>query len=127
MLGVGGIRFTLGGLTYQNNSLVTLEDIGEGDGALSCVTDLPACCRHPYAPSGLGNWFFPNGSSVSGTGSRWYIYRTRGQMMVHLHRKRGGEDGIYCCKIPDTMGVTQAVYIGVYTASTGIKVVATSA
>ena len=39
--------------------------------------------------------------------------------MVHLNRRRGGEEGIYRCEIPDAMNVTQSIYIGVYSASTG--------
>ena len=39
-------------------------------------------------------------------------------MMVQLNRRRGGEDGIYRCEIPDSMNVTQTIYIGVYTADT---------
>ena len=42
------IRFLLNGTVYQNNSLVTLEDIGEGVDALLCETDQDACCRPPY-------------------------------------------------------------------------------
>ena len=40
-------------------------------------------------------------------------------MILHMHRRRGGVNGIYHCKIPDVMNVTQAIYIGVYSASTG--------
>ena len=36
-----------------------------------------------------------------------------------MDRRRGGEDGIYHCEIPDAMNVTQTIYIGVYSASTG--------
>ena len=38
-----------------------------------------------------------------------------------MHRRRGGEDGIYRCEIPDAenVDVTQSIYIGVYSASTG--------
>ena len=43
--------------------------------------------------------------------------------MVLLHRRRGGEDGIYRCGIPvpqsDAEDVTQTIFIGVYTANTG--------
>ena len=107
---------------------MTLEDIGEGDDALLCITSLTACCRLPYTGvngSVFGNWFFPNGtrvpSEVANETSRekWDIYRTRGQMVVLLHRRRGGEEGIYRCEIPDAMNVTQTIYIGVYSASTG--------
>ena len=57
------------GTTYQNNSVVTLEEIGEVDDALFCVTDLTACCLPPYTsemgPVFVGNWYFPNGTRVS--------------------------------------------------------------
>ena len=109
-----GIRFSLNGITYQNNSLVTLEDIGEVD-ALLCVTDQPACCRPPYTDLvNRKNWFFPNGTRVPNSGEKWDIHRTRGQSVIRLHRRRGGEEGIYHCTIPDAMNVIQTIYIGVY-------------
>ena len=97
---------------------MTLEDIGEGDNALLCVTDQPACCRPPYTDpigvSAVGNWFFPNGTRVPTSGVQWDIHRTRGQSVVRLQRRRGGEEGIYHCAIPDAMNVDQTIYIGVY-------------
>ena len=100
-----------------------LEDIGEGDDdALLCKTNLTACCRPPYTGdmgAAIGNWFFPNGTRVPTLGVGWDISRTRGQMVVHLHRTRGGVEGIYHCEIPDSMNVTQTIYIRVYSASTG--------
>ena len=99
---------------------MTLEDIGEADGALICLTDRTACCRTPYTDSIVrGNWFFPNGTRVPNSGFQWDIHRTRGQSVVRLHRRRGGEEGIYSCVIPDTMNVDQTIYIGVYSANTG--------
>ena len=113
-----GVRFSLNGTTYQNNSLVTLEDIGEGYDALLCMTDLTACCRRPYTDSNvqlaIGNWFFPNGTRVPASGIQRDFHRTRGQSVVRLQRRRGGEDGIYSCVIPDAMNVIQTIYIGVY-------------
>ena len=101
---------------------MTLEDIGEGDDALLCVTDQPACCLHFYTRYGaliFGNWFFPNGSRIPSFGQQWNFYRNRGQMVVNIHRRRGGVNGIYSCVIPDAMNITQTMYIGVYTASAG--------
>ena len=127
----GNIFFSaavLRGRPYQNNSIVMLEDIGEDDDALFCITNLTACCRPPYTgdmESALGNWYFPNGSRVPSdtvnitSGEEWDFYRTRGQMVVHLNRRRGGVEGIYRCVIPDAMNVTQIIYIGVYSATTG--------
>ena len=101
---------------------MTLEDIGEGDDALLCVTDQTACCRPPHTGvtgSVIGNWFFPNGTRVPSSGVLWDFHRTTGQSVKRLHRRRGGEDGIYHCEIPDAMNVTQTIYIGVYNTSTG--------
>ena len=103
---------------------MTLEDIGEGDNdALLCKTNLTACCQQPYTGEMrpvLGNWFFPNGTRVpSAPAVGWDIYKTSGQMVVSMHRRRGGVDGVYRCEIPDAMNVIQTIYIGVYSASTG--------
>ena len=116
-----GLRFILRSTAYQNNSLVLLEDIGEGHDALFCIANRTACCRSPYTPNALGNWYFPNGTRVPSTGSQWDFHRTRGQMVVLLHRRRGGENGIYRCDIPDAtnVNVLQTIYIGVYTGSPG--------
>ena len=120
--GAGDVWFSLRNVTYQNNSNVTLEDIGEGgDDALLCRTNLTACCRPSYSGAGsaTGNWFFPNGSRVRGAGAQWDFHRTRGQMVVVLHRRRGGVEGIYSCEISDALNINQTIYIGVYTADTG--------
>ena len=115
--GAADVRFSLRDTIYQNNSLVTLEDIGEGDDALFCITDLRNCCRPPHTGvmgAAIGNWYFPNGTRLPSSSSEWDFYRTRGHSVVHLHRRSGGEDGIYRCEIPDVAGVNQAIYIGVY-------------
>ena len=120
--GARDVWFSLNGTTYQNNSYVTLEDIGVGNDSLLCVTNLTACCRHPYTGengSAMGNWFFPNGTRVPSSGIMWDFQRTRGQMEVILQRTRGGEEGIYRCEIPDSRSVIQTIYIGVYSAGSG--------
>ena len=110
--GAGDVWLSLRGTTYQNNSNVTLEDIGENDTALLCRTNFTACCVSPDN----GSWFFPNGTRVFSYGD---FYRTRGEMVVHLNRRRGGVEGIYRCEIPDSVNIIQTIYIGVYTTSTG--------
>ena len=119
--GASDVWFSLNGTTYQNNSIVILEDIGEdNDDALLCITNQTACCRsNDTGGSTLRTWFFPNGTKVPSSDKQWDFYRTRGQMVVRLHHRRGGVEGIYYCKIPDTLGFTQTKYIGVYSASTG--------
>ena len=97
-----------------------MEDIGEGDDALLCITSLVGCCE-PF----LGNWFFPNGTTLprgiaNATSSlQWEFYEDRGWTVVRMHRRRGGVTGIYLCEILDTVGIIQSMYIGVYTATTG--------
>ena len=109
--GAGDVRFSLNGITYQNNSLVTVEDIGENHDALDCISNCYQTCKR--------NWFFPNGTRVPDENNKSDFYRNREQMVVHLNRRRGGVDGIYRCEIPDSMNATQRIYIGVYTASSG--------
>ena len=106
------MRFILNGITYQNNSIVTLDDIGEGDDVLLCVTDLTACCK-PSNDNARGNWFFPNGTRVPSSGNQWDFHRTRGQSVLRLQRRRGGVEGIYRCEISDEMNVDQTIYIAV--------------
>ena len=124
-----GVWFSLRCITYHNNSLVALEDIGENDStALLCVTDQTACCRTSYAGdlgNAIGNWFFPNGDKILNETINYTsnlqldFYRTRGQSVVRLHRRRGGVTGIYRCAIPNKMNVTQNLYVRVYTNNTG--------
>ena len=106
--------FSLKNITYQNNSIVMIEDIGEHDDALLCMTDL----NKTNSSNAFGNWFFPNGTVIP-SDNQSDIYRSRGEMVVRMHRRRGGEEGIYRCEIPDTTNVTQSIYIGVYSANTG--------
>ena len=118
-LAAGNVLFSLNGTTYQNNSLVTLEDIGEMyNTSLLCRTNFTACCR-PRNGSSLGNWFFPNNTRFPGSSTAFDLYRTRGQMVVHMNRRKGGEDGIYRCEILDSLNVTQIMNIGVYNTNTG--------
>ena len=118
--GAGDVWFSLRNTIYHNNSIVILENIDEGDDALLCKTNQTACCRPPYTDEiGVGNWFFPIGTRVPSSGAQLDFYRTRGQMVVALHRRRDGVEGIYRCEIPDAMNVNQTIYIGVYSASTG--------
>ena len=129
-----GVRVSHNGTIYQNNSVVTLEDIGEDDDdPLLCVTDLTTCCRGGDTPPGisaLGDWIFPNGTAVpnrfinfiDGILIFWKFYRNRGPSVVRMNRREGGVDGIYHCVVPVSLGppiVYQNIYIGVYTASTG--------
>ena len=112
----GDVWFSLGNKTFQNNSIVTLENVGND--ALLCRTNLTTCCRN--SGSSRGDWYFPDGRRVpSDANLNTTFYRTRGEMVVRLNHRGGAEDGIYRCVIPDSVNVTQTIYIGVYTVRTG--------
>ena len=107
---------------------MALEDIGEWANALLCITDKTACCSQHFTGKmghGIGNWFFPNGSRLPSAvvnntiDTQWDFFRSRDQMIVLMHRRRGGVNGIYHCVLPNAMNVTQTMYIGVYTARAG--------
>ena len=85
------------------------------------MTNQTACCRagHTESGSAIGDWYFPDGSRAPIESNHVDFRRTRGKMVVRLNRRRGGEDGIYRCVIPDSVNVIQTIYIGVYTANIG--------
>ena len=91
-----------GGNQLANYSIVSLEEIGEGECALICYTNSPGCCESPRA----GEWYFPNGSAVSIEGHMKEFYRSRDSMVVRLNRRHNAVSptGIYCCDIPGSNG-----------------------
>ena len=111
----------LNGAIIPNHGFVLLDNIGESPNSLRCLTENRMCCARAQVPGGdiLGDWYYPNVTGVANSGQQWEFYRSRGQSVVHLNRRRGGVDGIYHCVIPNGAGVNQTMYIGVYHASTG--------
>ena len=126
---IGDVQFSLNGTKYRNNSLVTLEDIDEDDNALLCITNSIACCGQDYKDENgsiIGNWFFANRSKVPrnpNCSGLCDFYMDAHHMMVCLNHRRSGVEGIYMCEIPDSMNITQTIYIGVYTAGIGVPAV----
>jgi len=113
-----GIGFTLNGVSYTNNSIVTITEIGTGSAALLCTTTLPGCCFS--TTGGINGWFLPNGREVMNSVALPY-YRTRayptGRLI--LHRSTGTTTGIFRCDIPAASGVVQSLYVGIYNNNTG--------
>ena len=115
----------MNGAIIPNHGFVLLDNIGEYRESLLCLTDLSACCKSDYTDGRghLGHWFFPNETMVPNMvlnmGDQWNFFRTRGEMMVLMHRRRGGVSGIYHCDIPDQTENPRKLYVGVYTANTG--------
>ena len=110
---MSGLRFSLRGRTYPNNSIVSLWDVGENEGALLCQTDLTQCCSTP--PHRHGEFFYPNGERVLTFGGGGDFYRNRGLQVIRLNRKPGttSPTGRFRCQLPDASGITQDVFINI--------------
>ena len=109
-------RFEFRSKIQTNNSYVlrgqvnSPTPIGEGvNNSLHCVTDYMNCCN---SGSGKGNWYDPRGMEVSEQAdgdSDSYV--TRGDGVVYLNLRRGGQSGMWRCDIPDNSGHTQSIFI----------------
>ena len=101
-----------------------ISDIGSvgDDTALLCHTNHPA--DTPGGTDGMhsgGDWFAPDGSAVSSSGSSVGFRRNRGPMVVRLFTRVTGDqvEGIYYCQIEDDANTLQTVYVGLYDADGG--------
>ena len=105
-------------MNLTNNSIVTNTDIGTGSAALLCITTYTPCCTSANPET---QWFFPNGSQVPNNPSLPY-QRWRGfnpGRVILIRNSESTTTGIFCCDIPDANGVTQSLYVGIYTSTTG--------
>lgn len=103
-----GVYLKSSGKIYTNNgSTIPISEIGEGDDALLCFTDLRECCQNnlTLGDTSLGDWFYPNGSKVRRYLPDHGFYRSRDQSVVRLHWRKNATVtaliGQFCCKIPD--------------------------
>ena len=90
-------------MTYANNTAINITDIGVADSeAVLCRTDLTSCCTYIRTGHLAGDWIYPNGTEVRNRRSSDDIFRTRGDMVVRLHRMDNvtSPTGQYCCEVP---------------------------
>ena len=114
------VYLSLNGTIIPNNSYVIINDIGTvgDDTALLCHTNHPA--DTPGGTDGMhsgGNWFRPDGSVVSSSGSSEGFRRSRGSMVIRLYRNTATGppvEGIYRCEVMDDTDTLQIVYVGLY-------------
>ena len=97
---------------YPNNSILNIEDIGEGEHALVCQTNRRPCCRGYRT----GEWYYPNGTTVPIRGVGASFYRNRSyEGQVLLNRQNHETDhsaGLFCCVLPDSGGRNHTLCIG---------------
>lgn len=103
-------------MVYANNSIIQNTKIGETDRftsqneGLQCITDKISCCG-----TRIGEWYFPNGTSVPAQGSAVSFYHNEGDDgAVNLNKVSTSSDivsptGIFCCVIPDATNTIQRV------------------
>ena len=105
------MHFELKDVTYANNSVISIHEIGEEDNALLCKTNKEECCKTP--PNRFGEFFFPNGTQVPISRLQHGFYRNRGDMEVRLNRREGVSSplGMYSCEVPDSGDVTQKLFV----------------
>ena len=108
------VSIFLNGKILSNNSIVPPGDIGEGSGALYCLTDRTQCCS-TEAGEELGVWRSPDGSDVSGsTTADVYIVRGFSSLLLNSRSSVVGPTGVYTCVIPDAGNNNRTLYIGLY-------------
>ena len=112
-------RFEFRDNVLTNNSYVLRGQVNsptaigeEVSNSLHCVTDYMNCCNNNG--SGMGNWYDPTGVKVldqheADDDNDSYV--TRGNGVVYLNLRRGGQSGMWRCDIPDNSGQTQSIYI----------------
>ena len=102
------------GEVIQNNSLVSGGRLHHEYG-LACYSALSNT-------DSIGEWTFPDGSSVQSAGNE-VVFAQRQLGRVTLQVREGRElssaiEGVYSCSIPDETGTTRTLYAGVYSANT---------
>lgn len=89
---------------------ILVSEIGEGNNALLCITDLLQCCRGNQIGT-LGEWLYPNGSLVQDKYSGDNFYRNRGNSTVQLNHRNNDTSptGQFCCVVPDATFMNTSV------------------
>ena len=113
-----GVYLALNGILHPNNSNISIDMIGEeSDEALLCLTDLYQFVIDREAIGNVGQWYFPNQSTVShNMNNDIYMTLSRGLGVVRLHRKNNTllPIGKFRCDILDSDKIRQCIYITVY-------------
>ena len=108
---IAGVYFELNGKMFTNNSVISIDTIGQDDEALLCKTDKEECCIKKS--DRVGEFYYPNGVQVPINKARQGFYRNRGSQLIRLNRRPGimSPTGSYRCEIPDKNGATQNIFV----------------
>ena len=94
-----------------------LEEIGEGDNALLCLTNTSSCCIE----TSEGEWYDPDNMKIlDSMDNNTDFYTSRGPSLVRLNKINDVPiSGVFHCKIPDAQGTNQTIYIGICSNGSG--------
>ena len=107
-INLAGLLFlSLRGTPIDEDGFVDVDDIGRSDNPdnrLLCLTNETNCCGNDQPGGAQGNWFFPNGTTIStlsnNIGSVHFFSRNRGQGVIRLHRYNNpSERGRFRCGV----------------------------
>ena len=104
-----GVYIHLRGKNYTNNSVISISEVGVGEDALLCITDMECFCHNHTG----GEFYYPNNTKVPGPEERGrnFIYYDKKHKMIRLNRKpEMNLTGKYRCEIPDSRGLVQKLY-----------------
>ena len=107
------------GELIPNNSVISLESLGDSNARLFCVTTQPFCCDTNRS----GNWFPPSEGSepLDSSPNTLHLYQSWGDnQSIQLNRPSGvnsTERGLYRCEVPDRDNITQILYVGIYSSA----------
>ena len=104
----------MNGETYEDGAEISITAVGLADSAaVLCRTDLTTCCTLSTGVSGQGDWIYPNGTEVRNRRSSDDIFRSRGDMVVRLHRMDNvvAPTGQYCCEVATMADINARICI----------------
>ena len=101
------------GSPISNNSVLLLDSLAISP--LHCVTTMLSCCDTNRS----GSWFTPGGNApLNGSINSTELYQSWGDdQSIRLHSSGDTdavESGVYRCEVADREGITQILYVGVY-------------
>ena len=97
------------GELYQNNSVITVNDIG------TKIRDALYCLSPSNASSVNTKWYLPSGRALSSTDSSFNTsIQSSNAITLNDKDSTNAPNGILRCEIPDASGTRQSIYIGIY-------------
>ena len=111
-----GLMLSLDGVSYPNNSVFFVDEIGvfvgQENNALTCTTQYRPCC---FSPSNRhGEWYYPNGTKIPNAAQLHNFYRGRtdnGEVYLNHFRNSRSPIGHFWCSLPGIDGSMESIHV----------------